>query len=142
MGFLYTSMEIFRPNKLQVLEYPLWFMDTIQKVIQTPVATPKLPSLRFELTQEAAQYNMSLVQAHNSSIHEYLWSQKDTYIYFGSEFRVLMVLENLLGHHPNWRKVKQILLNGSDWPLTPISESDRLAENRELIERGNHKSAL
>jgi hypothetical protein len=51
-------------------------------------------------------------------------------------------LEPLLCHHPNWPDLKRLLETGSNWPLRPIPHEDRLAKNRELIERGNHKSAV
>jgi len=35
-----------------------------------------------------------------------------------------------------------MLNSGSKWPILPISTPDRLAKNKELIRRGNHKSAL
>jgi len=63
-------------------------------------------------------------------------------MYFGSEFRNPDTLHPLLCHHPNWPKLHKILEEGSNWPLLPISKSDRQAKNKELSERGNHMSAL
>jgi hypothetical protein len=51
-------------------------------------------------------------------------------------------LELLLCHHPNWPDLKRLLETGSNWPLRPIQHQDWLAKNRELIERGNDKSAV
>jgi hypothetical protein len=38
--------------------------------------------------------------------------------------------------------LNKILEQGSDWPVSPISNRERLAKNQDLIARGNHKSAL
>jgi hypothetical protein len=38
--------------------------------------------------------------------------------------------------------MKSILDHGSNWPLSPISDENRKAKNSELIQRGNHQSAL
>jgi len=113
----------------------------IRDILQTPIPTPKNPSLRFELNQEAAFHNMKEIQKCNNSIHEYIVTQKGTFLYFGSEFRHPDVLHPLCCHHPNWSKLKKILEEGSNWPLDQITTSDRLAKNEELIARGNHKSA-
>ncbi len=78
----------------------------------------------------------------NNSIHEYLLTQKGTFVSFGSEFRPPGVLHPLLCHHPNWPVLQSMLHRGSKWPTLPISTPDRLAKNKELIHRGNHKSAL
>jgi hypothetical protein len=123
-------------------DYPDWFISTIKEILQSPVATPKKPSLIFKLSQEAANHNKTILQAHGNSLQEYIRSHKDTYISFSSEFWSPTVLQKLLRHHPNWPKLNKILEDGSNWPVSPISNRERLAKNRELIERGNHKSAL
>jgi len=85
---------------------------------------------------------MRQIQRCNNSIHKFLLTQKGTFISFGSEFRNPEILHPLLCHHPNWPKLRKILEEGSNWPLLPINKNDRPAKNKELIERGNHKSAL
>jgi hypothetical protein len=109
--------------------------------LQTKIKTPKHPSLKFELSQEAAIHNMQQIQQYNNSIHAYLLSQKGSFISFGSEFRNVTDLHLLLCHHPNWPRLRKILEEGSNWPLHPLTDSERRAKNSELIQRGNHKSA-
>lgn len=120
----------------------MWFTTTIQEILQTPVVTPGNPTLQFELSQEAAEHNKITLQNQGNSLHQYLRTQQGTFIYFGAEFRPAAILEKLFCHHPNWPRLKQILIEGSNWPLTPITREERLAKNQELIDRGNHKSAL
>jgi hypothetical protein len=94
------------------------------------------------LSSAVAEHNKSILQAHGNNLQNYLLTQKGTHIYFGSEFRDPDVLHSLFCHHPNWPKLKKILEEGSNWPLRPISQHDRLCKYKELVERGNHKSAL
>jgi hypothetical protein len=119
----------------------LWFIPTIENLLQVPIATPRHPSIQFNLSQEAAIHNREILQKHGNSLNTYLQSQQGTFIAFGSEFRPTWVLEPLLCHHPNWPKLKKILEEGSNWPLSPITKEDRLAKNKELVARGNHRSA-
>jgi hypothetical protein len=49
---------------------------------------------------------------HNNSIHEYLITQKGTFISFGSKFRPVQILDDLLCHHPNWPKLKRFYRKG------------------------------
>jgi hypothetical protein len=94
------------------------------------------------LSQKAAIHNKEILQKYGNSINDYLQSQQGTFIAFGSEFRPTWVLEPLLCHHPNWPKLKKILEEGSNWPLSPITKEDRLAKNKELVSRGNQRSAV
>ena len=127
---------------LYLSDHPLWFIPTIENLLQVPIATPRHPSIQFNLSQEAAIHNKEILQKHGNSINIYLQSQQGTFIAFGSEFRPTWVLEPLLCHHPNWPKLKKILEKGSNWPLSPITKEDRLAKNKELVSRGNHRSAV
>jgi len=122
--------------------YPDWFIPTIRLVLQVEIPTPTKLTLRFELSPEAAQHNMSVLQACNNNLHQYLLTQRGSFIDFGSEFRHPEVLHLLLCHHPTWPRLRKILEEGSSWPLTPISHYERIQKNEELILRGNHKSAL
>ncbi len=61
---------------------------------------------------------------------------------YGSEFRPITHLEPLLLHHRSWPSFSLQLMRGSMWPLTDLSESDRVQKNNEFISRGNHKSAI
>jgi hypothetical protein len=66
--------------------HPVWFLQTISKIMSSTIPTPKSPTICFNLSQETAVHNMKIIQAYGNSIHNYLLSQTDTYIGFGSEF--------------------------------------------------------
>jgi hypothetical protein len=41
---------------------PPWLLSELQRIVATPVPTPKLPDLRFEVSEEAAGHNADLVR--------------------------------------------------------------------------------
>ena len=81
------------------------------------------------------------LKRHKLDLKSALESQKSTPLWYGSEFRETSVLEPLLKHHPNWNRLKKILVEGSNWELEELSEEDRLSDLQEALERGNHKGA-
>ncbi len=91
--------------------------------------------------QDDALHNMNLLQQHGNDLQKFLHNNRDTFIGFGAEFRLPHTLESLLLHHPNWRKLKEMLENRLNWEMDEILESDHLAKNEDFICRGNHKSA-
>jgi hypothetical protein len=61
---------------------------------------------------------------------------------YGSEFKESWRLDPLLHDHPLWPRFKNILDNGSIFPLTnPPPEDVRLQDFDEILKYGNHKSA-
>jgi hypothetical protein len=120
---------------------PDWFLKTLETILSTETPIPNTPTLKFELSLEAADHNMNLLQNHGNSIQNYIINNTGTFMSFGSEFRKPEVLEPLLLHHPNWRRCRDLLLRGSGWELYPLTNEDRLAKNNDFITRGNHKSA-
>ena len=63
-------------------------------------------------------------------------------ISYGSEYWDPMSLQSLLMHHPRWPKLLSILTSGSKWPVATCDDNTWQAKNNELIEQGNHKSAI
>ena len=52
-------------------DHPMWFIPTIKKLLQVPIATPRHPTLRFHLSHEAAIHNKEILQKYGNSIHDY-----------------------------------------------------------------------
>ena len=77
----------------------------------------------------------------NFSLEATINASKNSPISYGSEFRSTSVLSSLLSHHPQWALFKNLLNNGSLWPLSKISEEHRLAAVNEAFKFGNHKGA-
>ncbi len=81
------------------------------------------------------------MQKYGGRLADALAAQKDSTVGYGSEFRAVTTLSNILQRHPNWTRMSQILTHGSEWPLEPIAEECRLADVREALTFGNHKGA-
>ena len=60
---------------------------------------------------------------------------------FGSEFKSPDLLDHLLGKHPRWKYLKQIISEGSLWYTRDINEMARSNDLEGAISCGNHKSA-
>ena len=69
-------------------------------------------------------------------------SHNNTILSPGVEFRDIPSLQKIWKHHKDWKKIKEILTKGAEYPChsTP-SEEERLSDIEAMIERGNHKSA-
>ena len=53
----------------------------------------------------------------------------------------MVTFANVFDRHPNWNRLKDILENGSNWPLEDLKEGDRKTDMEEAISFGNHKGA-
>jgi hypothetical protein len=129
------------PSMIRIPDTLEWFLPTIRHIVDTTVAVPKSPNLLFCLSKDSAHHNMLILRNHGNSIQCLIQYSPGTFISPGSEFRPVALLEQLFIHHHNWPKIQNILQNGSNWPLLPISNNDRIAKNDEFVSQGNHKSA-
>jgi hypothetical protein len=50
-------------------------------------------------------------------------------------------LGRIFQHHPLWVRMKNLFVEGSKWPLSTLSKSDRITDLTEALVFGNHKSA-
>jgi hypothetical protein len=99
------------------------------------------PSVRFELSEEAAIKNFCVMRKFNGCLKSAIEAQQDSPVGYGSEFRSPTVLEQLLHLHPNWTHFKRLLTHGSNWHLSPIDDSERQIDVQEALAFGNHKGA-
>jgi hypothetical protein len=127
--FFPTSQKLY----FSKLDTPEWFLPTIKLIVDTPVVIPTSPNLQFSLSKTPADHNMRVLRYHGNNIQQYIENSVGTFIYPGSEFRSASVLEKLFIHHHNWPKIQGILQKGSSWPLSPISNKEHIAKNREFM---------
>mmetsp|Transcript_8977 Transcript_8977/g.25218 ORF Transcript_8977/g.25218 Transcript_8977/m.25218 type:complete len:170 (+) Transcript_8977:1102-1611(+) len=114
----------------------------IRDAIDEPIPSPASPLFQFELTDEAANHNWTILKdTFGRSMSRAIAGQANTPLSMGSEFRPACVLEPLLGQHPLWYRIRSLLTVGSIWALDPIDNTERLQGVMDNIERGNHKSA-
>ena len=57
---------------------------------------------------------------------------------YGSEFRPISTMEKVFGKHPVWPQMKEILENGSRWPLEEPDLETRKKDLKESLEKENH----
>ena len=116
-------------------------MDTIREVLRWKQPEPAKPQFIFEMSKRAAQKNYLVLGKHNFDFDKAIRAQANSPVAYGSEFKPAEILEPLFSRHPFWQRWKDILTNGSDWQLEPISEEARLLDLQEALDRGNHKGA-
>ena len=100
-----------------------------------------MPEFRFELTDEAAQWNYLVLKKYGLDLKRAIEGQSDSPLGYGSEFRDQSVLEEIFSKHPNWSRLKSILQNGSDWRLSELEEEKRKSDLEQALSFGNHKGA-
>jgi hypothetical protein len=61
---------------------------------------------------------------------------------YGSEFRPLSDLEELLRDHPLWIYLKELLDKGATFPLQEMSNDKRAEDLKFHLDHGNHKSSF
>ena len=79
---------------------------------------------------------------YNKDLSKAIADQLNSPLGYGSEFFPTNTLEVLFSRHPNWTRMKNILENGSAWPLEKLEESKRETDMKESLSFGNHKGAV
>ena len=116
-------------------------METIREILLWEQPEPVKPQFMFEMSRRAAAKNYLVLGKYGFDFDKTIRAQVNSPVAYGSEFKPANILEPLFGRHPFWPRLKDILSNGSDWQLEPISEEARQQDLREALDRGNHKGA-
>ena len=119
-----------------------WLIRMLTRVINSKNITPSQPPFKFDLSKDTARFNHELLKKYNGDIDAIIRSSPFSPMSYGSEFKCTSVLENIFQFHPDWMKMKTILMNGTSYPLKPpLPKHIQLGDLREMIAFGNHKSA-
>jgi len=121
--------------------WPEKMMTIIKSIVESFSPRPDKPLFEFAMTSEAAEKNFLILKSFNFDMKKVLEAQANTPMGYGSEFRKGDILQPLLQNHPLWPRLTNLLKLGSQWPTTPISEEDRVADLLEALSFGNHKGA-
>ena len=81
------------------------------------------------------------MEHHNLDLPKALHAQKGSPLNYVSAFKLVEVLERLFGLHPNWKRMKKVLKEGSEWPMDELDPEFRLSDLEDAIAFGNHKGA-
>ena len=114
----------------------------LQTVSNEPGRIPDKPPFQFESTPEAAAANAKLLASFNYDLELVIENFTTTTLGYGSEFRPTAQLQPLIGRHPNFNSLANVINNGMDYVFT--RELDKTTQRKEMLTilaRGNHKSA-
>ena len=121
--------------------WPDDLLGSIAKTINRQCKQPSQTEFKFELSKESAAKNFCILNKYGKDLGMAIKAQSNSPLSYGSEFRPTSTLANVFDRHPNWNRLKDILENGSNWPLDSLNESDRKTDMEEAIAFGNHKGA-
>jgi hypothetical protein len=116
-------------------------LDILSKIARTKTIPPKPAPVMFATTPEAIAANDRLLEEHGYDLESLVASSQDTTLGYGSEFRPIDQLEQVLGGHPEFEALRRFLKDGMDYRFKEeITEGERQCEVEGMLERGNHKS--
>ena len=95
----------------------------------------------FDWTPTAMAHNLATLRRFGLKWSAALAAQPFSTLTPGSEFRSADALAPLLSRHPLWRRFRERISDGADFPLTPIDDALRRTDVIAALARGNHKSA-
>jgi hypothetical protein len=117
------------------------FLEKLTELPFTQTVPPLLAPVQFATNPEALKANDELLQAHGNNIGSLLNDSQDATLGHGSNFRRIDRLEKVLGGHPEFEVLKDVIENGMSYQCSKeITKEERLKEVKGMIERGNHKS--
>jgi hypothetical protein len=76
------------------------FLLRLQRVAHMPVPAPDAPSLIFETNPQALAHNAQQIANADYNLSQLLHQNQQTTLHFGSKFRPIEQLEDILGGHP------------------------------------------
>jgi hypothetical protein len=82
-----------------------------------------------------------ILKKYDFDLEKAINAQKLSPLGYESEFRLPQTLRRIFKHHPLWERMDRLLIEGSKWPLTELSKSDRISDLTNALQFGNHKGA-
>ena len=116
-------------------------MSIIERIISIPCRKLASSPFRFERTHEAAHHNSRMILENGGDLESLVSSLSYSFTHYGSEFRDIVLLEELLSSNNKWSELKSIINKGVDYEMDEINEDDRKMDIDFHLNRGNHKSA-
>jgi hypothetical protein len=126
-------------NKLR-RDHP--FIRLIREILSEEEVKIAKPPIQFEFFLEAAKKNWETI-CKFGSLDNLIRHHPYSPLSYGSEFRRPQLLAPLLEKHHLWRRFRDILNNGSIFPLAPPPpEEIRKQDFEAALAYKNHKSAI
>jgi hypothetical protein len=144
--YLPSSAALFLPPPVEGPEDsfrpPPDFHRRLREVAQAQVPTPKAPNVQFATDASSLEQNRATLELYDYNLGALFAANKGTTLDYGSEFRPIDQLRKVLGGHPLFPELTEILSNGMDYRYSEeLTEDERMAEVSQMTERGNHQSA-
>ena len=113
--------------------WPSNLIQLVREIVSLPSIQPSDPKFKFSLDREAAMINFNVLKKHELNLKVALEAQKNSPLEYGSEFRPTQSLKSIFKWHPNWKRMRSIMENGSIWPLEDLPISDRKKDLEEAL---------
>jgi len=118
------------------------FIKIIKEILNQKKRDIHAPTICFEFSKEAARKNWDTIKNYGG-LDSLIRNSPFSPLTYGSEFKESWILAPLLHDHHLWPRFKNILDNGSIFPLVdPPPENVRLQDFDAILAYKNHKSAI
>ena len=97
--------------------WPNDLLGTIYLILHVQCPRPSKPEFQFQLNKESATKNFCIMNKYNKYLSKAIADQFNSPLGYDSEFCTTNTIKVLFSRHPNWTRMKNILENGSAWPL-------------------------
>ena len=135
-------LRILPQNEEKIANYwPDDLIRTISGIIDKPCEQPVKTEFKFTLDKESVAKNFCVMRKYGNYWGKAIKAQSKSPLGYGSEFRPTNILEKVFKKHPDLIRIKDILENGSNWPLEKLSEENRRTDMEKAIALRNHKGA-
>jgi hypothetical protein len=113
----------------------------LTEVASTTTEPPKQAPVEFSTLPEALQANDELLREYDYDLAKLINAFQETTLGYGSEFRPVEQLKKVLGGHPQYETLAQLITKGMNYRFNrELTEEERKKELQGMLQRGNHKS--
>ena len=94
----------------------------------------------FSISKESTKFNFNLLKKHDFNLEKLLNPGEICVINNSYELISVEELDNLWMKHPRWKTLRDKVTKGCEYPVEDLIEEVRMADLKENLEKGNHKS--
>jgi hypothetical protein len=114
--YLPTIAAAFLPKPVlgprDAFEAPLELLTAVAEIARLPSPTPAASPIHFDIKPYHLAANTKLLADADYNLSKLLSQHQHTTLGFGSEFRPIDQLRRVIGQHPHFSKLVDILVNG------------------------------
>jgi hypothetical protein len=108
---------------------PPWFMSAVIDVARSIQDAPLSPPFEFQPTEAAARANAETLAKAGYDLGKIIKEHSSSTLGYGSEFRPICQLKSVIGLHPNFVALADMIANGMSYIFhRAISEDEQQAE--------------